>query len=252
MINRKIEYIRMAAVEEQLWWYKSLHYLVFNYIFNSFSENSINIVDAGCGTGGMLKYLSKNGYKNIEGFDISIAAVEICKSRQLNVYLDSIINISTHYKPQSLDVIISNDTFYFINETERKTLIQDFHNLLRPNGLVILNLPALKAFRGIHDISVGVNYRFSKRDIKKMINPSHFKIIRATYWPFFLSPVIFITRFFQRIKLKINKNTKIESDIDLPSNIINNLLFKLTQIENKILYKKPFGSSLFLVLKKKV
>jgi SAM-dependent methyltransferase len=250
MINRKIEYIRMASVEEQLWWYRSLHTLVFNQISNSFSENTIKIVDAGCGTGGMLKYLSKNEYKNIEGFDISTDAVEICKSRQLSVYIDSIINISAHYKPQTLDVIISNDTFYFINETERKKLIQDFHNLLRPNGLVILNLPALKAFRGIHDISVGVNYRFSKRDIKKMINPSQFKILRATYWPFFLSPIIFITRFFQRIKLKINKNAKIESDIDLPPKEINNLLFKLTRIENAVFKNKPFGSSLFLVLKK--
>jgi SAM-dependent methyltransferase len=241
----------MAAAEEQLWWYKSLHYLVFNYISNSFSENTINIVDAGCGTGGMLKYLSKNGYKNIEGFDISLDALEICKSKQLNVYLDSIINISAHYKPQSLDVIISNDTFYFINETERKLLIRDFYNLLKPNGLVILNLPALNAFRGIHDISVGVNYRFSKSDIKKMIGPSQFNIIRVTYWPFFLSPVIFITRFFQRIKLKINKNTKIESDLDLPSRRINNLLFKLTRFENTVFKNKPFGSSLFLVLKKR-
>ncbi len=250
MIDRKNEYIKMASVEEQLWWYKSLHTLVYSQISNAFSENSIKIVDAGCGTGGMLKFLEKKNYKNIEGFDISIDAVEICKNLPFKVYFDSIVNISSHYKPQSVDVFISNDTFYFINETERKTLINDFYNLLRPNGLIILNLPALKAFRGIHDISVGVNYRFSKKDIKKMVDISKFKIERATYWPFFLSPIIFTSRLIQRIKLKTNKNIKIESDIDLPSKRMNDLLFKLTQTENNIFRKKPFGSSLFLVLKR--
>jgi SAM-dependent methyltransferase len=250
MIERKHEYVKMAAVEERLWWYKALHSLVYSHISDAFSEKLIKIADAGCGTGGMIKFLTGKGYQNIDGFDISEEAVGICKDASLPVFHENIVNISNHYQLQSLDVIISNDTFYFITEAERKQLISDFYKLLRPNGIVLLNLPALNAFRGIHDISVGIGYRFSKKDIKKMIDKEEFSIQRVNYWPFFLSPIIYFSRFFQRIKLKMNKNIKIESDIDLPPDWINKLLFKLTRCENNIFRRKPFGSSLFLVLRR--
>jgi len=250
MLERKNEYTKMSLVEEKLWWYCSLHQLVYMYIVNFFSETDIKIVDAGCGTGGMLKYLGKNGFTNTEGFDISDDAVELCKNAGLKVFKNDIIQISTHYKPESVDVIISNDTFYFISAGERKVLISDFHKILRPNGLVILNLPALKAFRGIHDISVGINSRFSKKDLSEMIDTAKFKVFRATYWPFFLSPLIFISRFFQRMKLLMIKNVVIKSDIDLPPDWLNNFFYKLSVFENNTFRHKAFGSSLFVVLKK--
>ncbi|MEI8203010.1 MAG: class I SAM-dependent methyltransferase [Bacteroidota bacterium] len=241
----------MAQVEEELWWYKSLHSLVQKAISKHFTEKTIKIVDAGCGTGGLMKFLQKKyHYNNLQGIDISPDAIEICRSAQLNVVLDDIKNISAHFQPASIDVIISNDTFYFLSEPERSSIIAEFYNLLQPKGLVIINLPALKAFRGIHDISVGINYRFSRKDIPRLVDISQFNILKATYWPFFLSPIIWFTRCFQRIKLKLNKNTKIISDINLPPTRINELLFKLIQAENALLNHKPFGSSLFLILQR--
>ena len=52
-------------------------------------------------------------------------------------------------------------------------------------------------------------------------------------------------------KLMLNKNYKIKSDIDIPSSFINKFLIELVKFENRFLLKKPFGSSLFLVIKKK-
>ena len=251
MIDRKDEYDRMAAVEENLWWYKCLHHLVLRQVEEHFESKNVKIVDAGCGTGGLMNFLIKHQYSNIQGLDISRDAINICKKAKLNVFTESIQNIKSHFRDRSIDLIISNDTFYFLSEMERKKLLRDFYELLNPNGLVILNVPALKAFRGIHDISVGIQQRFSKKDIKAMIFGSEFKVVKLLFWPFFLSPVILLSRFWQRIKLKTDKNTPIISDIDMPSKGLNNLLFKIVDFENKILSHKPFGSSLFLVLQKK-
>ncbi len=251
MIDRREEYIRMAAVEEELWWYKSLHALVYQTISKHFTEKTIKIVDAGCGTGGLMKYLQRYYHNNnLQGLDISPYAVEICHKSQLNVILEDIRNISNHFLPNTVDVIVSNDTFYFLSEAERKAILNDFYGLLRPNGLAIINLPALSVFSGIHDISVGINHRFSSRDISQMVDPTQFKLIKASYWPFLLSPIILVTRCLQRFKLRMNKNTRIISDINLPPNGINQLLLKLTQTENTYMNYKPFGSSLFLVIKR--
>lgn len=48
----------------------------------------------------------------------------------------------------------------------------------------------------------------------------------------------------------LNKNYKIKSDIDMPSSFINKFLIELVKFENRFLLKKPFGSSLFIVIKK--
>ena len=83
-----------------------------------------------------------------------------------------------------------------------------------------------------------------------MIDQSKFTVEESIYWPFFLSPIIFLTRFVQKINLMLNKNYKIKSDIDMPSSFINKFLIELVKFENRFLLKKPFGSSLFIVIKK--
>jgi len=58
-------------------------------------------------------------------------------------------------------------------------------------------------------------------------------------------------RSIQRLRLKLNPNVAIKSDVELPAAPVNYLLEKLTLLENQILAHKPFGSSLFVVAKKR-
>ncbi len=249
MLNRKEEYIKMAAVEGRYWWYASLHRLVLRAIKKTYFTHEIVIVDAGCGTGGLIQFLQKNGLKNVSGFDVAEDAVAICRSKGLNIFRDSIVNILHHFDPASIDVMISNDVFYFLDESQRKEAIEAFCYLLKTGGIVILNVPSLKAFSGIHDLSVGIGYRFSKADVKKLFDNKKFMTVQRTYWPFLLSPIIFFARTIQRIKLRRNRNIEIKSDIALPPGWLNTVLFVITEIENRFLWK-PWGSSLFCVMKK--
>lgn len=250
MIKNKLEYEKMAEAEEKLWWYKSLHNLVLKNIRRNFEAEDIKILDAGCGTGGLLDFLKSNNFNNLEGFDICEYAVNHCKARDLNVIQGNIIKTDKIKESNSYNVIVSNDTFYFFSSTEeRKDILNQFYNVLKKDGIVILNLPSLKAFRGTHDIAVGCPERFDIDQIKKMIDISKFSIQTMLFWPFLLSPIIFMVRFLQRIKLN-NKQEKIESDVKMPSKFVNDILYKIVEFENKYLGKKPFGSSIFLVLKK--
>ena len=240
----------MAKVELEHWWYKSLHELTLKNVQNKFSDKSISIIDAGCGTGGLLFQFKKKGYNNCSGIDISIHAIEHAKARGMNVVQGNIININKYYAANSCAVIISHDVFYFLSIQERKEVLQKYYALLQPNGIVILNLPALKIFRGMHDLSVGIISRLHKRNVKEMLRTSGFKLIKFIYWPFFLSPLIIIIRFFQRIKLKLNPHSERTSDIEIPSPIINKFCYLLTKIENTLLPYKPIGSSIFIILRK--
>ena len=252
MIDNIEEYIRMSVFERNHWWYKTLHYSIYKVILDSFNKNkNISILDAGCGTGGTLLYLKNKGYHNIYGFDISNYAVEICKKRKLNVFQEDIRNIDKYFNADSIDIIICSDILYFLNLDEIKEVLQPFFTILRNNGIVIINLPALKIFRGTHDIVVGIKCRFSKKLIKELFSSTEFSIKEMYYWPFLLSLLILLVRLFQKIKMFFKKDINITSDLRQYSDLINSVLFGLNKIERQVFKNIGFyGSSLFVYAQK--
>jgi hypothetical protein len=100
-------------------------------------------------------------------------------------------------------------------------VINNCFDLLKENGTIILNLPALNAFKGIHDLSVGVNHRFSKIEMPDFIDPNLFVIKKKMYWPFLLSPLIYLVRLKQRFDIRYRKNFFIQSDIYPPQKYVS-------------------------------
>ena len=252
MIDNIEEYNRMSVFEINHWWYKTLHYSIYREILDFFNKNTaISILDAGCGTGGTILYLKNKGYHNICGFDISSYAVDICKERNLNVFHEDIRNIDKHFNEDCVDIIICSDILYFLNSDDIEEVLQNFFSILKNNGIVIINLPALRVFKGAHDIAVGIKYRFSKRLIKELFSSTEFFIKEMYYWPFLLSSIILLIRLFQRIKMFFKNDLTITSDLKQYPNIINTVLFGLNKIERQILKNRGFyGSSIFISAQK--
>src|SRR5262245_53676270 len=187
MLDRTQEYTSMAEVEGTLWWYQALHHLVLAAIRAHAGTAEPEIVDAGCGTGGLMLFLRAHGLRNVRGFDLSADAVMWCKKRDLDVKPGNLLDIGRLHAERSADVIVSNDTMYFLERDEQQRFVQQCADILRPGGLLILNLPALRAFAGIHDLSVGIRDRFSRADTRRLLAQPSFEVVRETYWPFLLT-----------------------------------------------------------------
>lgn len=78
-----------------------------------------------------------------------------------------------------------------LKEPEDKLAFDLLVWLLKPGGLLLMNLPAGKLFRGTHDIAVGITERYTKEHIKKLAGDS-IELKECFYW-FFL---IFAGNFF--------------------------------------------------------
>ncbi len=217
MLDNKIEYDRMAHAEANLWWYKILHKLCIKEIKQNYKGKDVAIFDAGCGTGGLMQKLISEGYQNVQGIDASSDAIETCKERNLNVSMDIIQNISKIELNHQLDVVICNDVLCYLSESEQLEFLKSVYEKLSDKGMLLINIPALTAFRGTHDIAVGIQERFSKQKVLNLVEGSNFKINSFRYWPFVLSPAIFLFRFFQEISLRIIPIKKIHSDFKFPS-----------------------------------
>ncbi len=251
MIECTEEYEKMFDIEEKLWWYRILHERVLaSLIQNNIPKNAL-ILDAACGTGGLLLFLKKSGYTNSQGFDLSEMAVKFSKSRGLSIENGDLKNYWDKESLPEFDVIICNDALIYLGPDFDNTL-KKIYNKLKKNGLFISNNNALGVFKGIHDLAVGDGVRFTKSELKQAFTKADFKILNQVYFPFLLSPLIMCIRTFQRIKLKLNLVDKenLESDVKLPSPILNNILYKITKVEQTIESIAFIGSSVFTVLKK--
>jgi SAM-dependent methyltransferase len=245
------EYQKMFSVESTLWWYRILHYLIYDTIKRILPCKEISILDAGCGTGGMMRYLMDRGYNNVQGFDVSKHAIEFTRKCHLDVEELNLVDFTELRLGKKFDVIVSNDTLCYFDDPEtQKIVLSNFHQNLNPGGVLVMNLPALNQFEGIHDIAVGLKMRFSKEVFFNLVDPEMFEIINARFWPFLLSPVIYIIRQMQMRRIRKN-NYEVASDIDIPLVPVNYLLYFLTKLELLIMDKYPFGSSLMVTLKKK-
>jgi SAM-dependent methyltransferase len=241
------EHRKMAQVESRLWWYRALHKKILDALTHLSMPKSAPLLDAGCGTGGLLSILSNAGYSNISGFDISPTAVAICQERGFPIKTLGIQDTGKSYGADSFSVIISSDVLCYLTLQEIPDVLRTFHTLLCPGGYIILNLPAYRAFSGIHDKSVGLISRTTERTIRQQLNDAGFEVIELHHWPFILAPMIFLTRLKQRLMLRRNPTCVVQSDIDLPNPLINALLFTLTTTEKLLGNIRFLGSSIFVI-----
>jgi 2-polyprenyl-3-methyl-5-hydroxy-6-metoxy-1,4-benzoquinol methylase len=250
MIDNRREYEVMAEVETNHWWYRILHSLVLESIERELMSPNIHILDAGCGTGGLIHSLKVAGYRQVKGFDLSPIAVDICQKKGFDVQLGSLNDIATIQAPSKFDVIISNDTLYYLSADQQSAFFKNANMRLNRGGLLIMNMPALAAFRGTHDRAVGILHRFNRHEVKELIKSAGFEALTLRYWPFSLSPAIFIARSWQRLTYDPASLIKPLSDLKSHSVLLNTLLFRLIRLEIRVARNTPFGSSLITVLRR--
>ncbi|WP_083422149.1 class I SAM-dependent methyltransferase [Arsenicibacter rosenii] len=245
----------MFRLEEQLWWYRILHESVLKAIQKRFgNRRDIRIFDAGCGTGGLLHFLKRHGYAQIQGVDGSADGVAFCRERTLHVDLLDLTRLEA-YQPDTtigqFDVVVCDDVFCYFDDQQLTKLILELGKRLKPDGLLISNNNAFNVFWGSHDLAVGSKRRFVRQDFARLLPGTAMQIQFSTYWSLFLSPLILAVRQLQALKLRLGARPEEQgSDVYMPGEWINKVLYGLVRFERTVLPRTPFGSSLFLVLTK--
>ena len=254
MIGRSEEYEKMFRLEGRLWWYRALHDRVLAVLQANFTDRSnLAILDVGCGTGGLLAVLQQQGYKSLAGLDGSADAVRFCRQRGFAVTFIDLTRLDTLGSQTQYDVIICNDVLCYIPEPDLPVLLIRLAQLLKPGGLFISNNNAFDVFRGQHDIAVGIGRRFMLSDFDAIMPASGLPIRTATYWSFVLSPVILLMRQWQNVQLRMGWRTAedAQSDVYLPANWLNEALYRIVRVEQRLFSRTPFGSSLFITARRK-
>jgi 2-polyprenyl-3-methyl-5-hydroxy-6-metoxy-1,4-benzoquinol methylase len=112
------------------------HYSVMAAYCAFFKPQSA-ILDVGCGTGILMHRLRTVGYASYLGFDISEKAIEQARINQNETTRFEVANAETFQPPESYDVIIFNESLYYLPDPRGVLLRYAKH--LRSGGIIIVS-----------------------------------------------------------------------------------------------------------------
>jgi SAM-dependent methyltransferase len=236
------EYGAMRALEDTYWWYAALRGEVSARIAEVLPRT--DILDAGCGSGGMLARLHQDFPEAVlSGLDFSHLAVNATLERGAT---DKVLQGSVNqlpYPDASFDIVISLDVLVHAMVDEAAALAE-IRRVLRPGGRLILNLAAFACFAGSHDLAVHGVRRYTRAGLQRAAAKAGLRMVSATYWNFLLSPLILAQRFISR------HARGSDSDLKALPAPINAILRGLTCFEMRLArhVPLPFGSSLLALL----
>ncbi len=238
------EYEAMYHSENEMWWYKGLR-SVLKYALKDI-KNAV-IIDAGCGTGKNMEFLTNLGHE-VYGFDVSEDAVHFCHQRGLqNIVLGDITTVP--YPNDYADVMLSMDVLVLLDEPDIDIFMKKTYSVLKKGGKLLIHVAALPALYSQHDIVCSVKRRYTKKSMKTLLEHyPFFEIKKMSYRMFFLFPLIAMVKLWKK-----KKKTTPTSDQGVPPRFINFVLTQIQYLENFFLryINFPIGSSLYVVLEKK-
>jgi len=140
------EYARMSSAEDSHWWYVGMRDatlgLLNGHLDNAAAEarrqgdsHRPRILDAGCGTGGLLMHLDAMGWT--AGIDLSPTALAFARYRDLPHLAEASVE-SLPFPDATYDLVTCMDVLYHLQVHEDTTALAEFHRVLRPGGWLLV------------------------------------------------------------------------------------------------------------------
>lgn len=238
---------KMRAVESHHWWHAVLHGQVMRVL--QMLPLQARVLDAGCGTGGMLTKLHcQRPDIDAHGTDIEEQAVRHCHGRGLSQ--TSVGGVEQlPFDDEVFDAVLSLDVLYHAEVNENQALAE-MRRVLRPGGLLVMNLPAFECLRGSHDAAVCGVRRYRSCHVQRLLQLHSIGIVMSHHWNAWMFLPLLVWRRWSLLRMK--KAGAITSDLRLPPSWLNGLLSGVGRMDAWLcrMLHIPFGSSLFVVSQK--
>lgn len=234
----KIQYRIMFELEDSHFWFLAKREF-FRSIFPK-SKHMLHILDMGCGTGGMSKYL--NGWGVVDRVEQSPYAEKYLRLRGLN-YVKKDINNFVILK-NKYDLICFFDVLYHKRIKNVNNLLKKVFNALKENGRIVITDCALPYMSSNHDKTMMANKRFYLNQMTHDLKQAGFIVEKRSYTYFFLFPFFIFSRLLDKF---FPTNTMVR----LPK-FLNYFMHKVCNFEAILLnfISFPIGSSIIIKAKK--
>jgi SAM-dependent methyltransferase len=238
-------YAILYEVEGSHWWYIGRRRIISSFvreICSRIKSSRPKILDVGCGTGANLVMLGEFG--EAHGIDVSQDALSFCRERGLkNVEHGAAEDLP--FEDGTFDLVTALDVVEHLDDDAAG--LREFRRVLRPDGRILLFVPAFMFLWGVQDDVSHHRRRYTLPELLKVVREAGFEIERATYAniTFFL-PILLVRKFMRLAGIR----TETENSIGISA--FNGILGRIFGAETSALrhMNLPFGVSAICVARK--
>jgi SAM-dependent methyltransferase len=179
-------YEQFAELERDHFWFIGRRRVFFDQLDRLLAgAPPLNILEVGCGAGGMLGPLAK--YGTVTGLDVSKEYVAFCRSRGHERVLAG-SGYELPFRDASFDLIAAFDTIEHIPDDER--VLGEFRRVLKPGGKLFLSVPAYQFLYSQNDRVAHHQRRYTRGMLARRLHTAGFAVQKASYFNTFLFPLI--------------------------------------------------------------
>ena len=237
------EYEKMFRLEDRYWWFVGRRRLALRLLRRGVAGASRpRILDLGCGTGRVMSELKE--WSEPVGLDMSDLALRFSASRGLGPLVKG-SGTALPFAAERFDAIVSLDVYEHI-EDHRRAFAESLR-VLKPGGTLVLSVPAHGFLWGPHDVALMHFRRYTRPELKALLEAQGFEVERIGYSVFFLFPVVMLVRFFER-----RRKGPAQANLVAVPEWLNRALVALQTFEASLIerFDLPWGSSVIVVARK--
>jgi len=236
----------LKQIEDGYWWYEGRLLWAKKFIrqwleMNAFTE-PVHYVDLGCGTGGFGRAI-RDSFPTESTLLVDNSSEALKRIPDQSGIQKLALDLSAPFSlPTTPNLITCMDVIEHV--ADDVNILKNIHSVLKPEGLMILSVPAHSFLYSSWDKALGHYRRYSKHGLVEKVEKAGFHIISASYGWSFLFPAA-PYRF-----LSSKKQTKLEYPQVSPW--LNRMLISAAKVESKLSswLPYPFGTSVFVAATK--
>lgn len=193
------EFERMHAVEDRMWWYRGLRTLAERLLLRGLAGCVAPgpVLDAGCGTGGMLARLGGQAAgRPTLGLEYDPHAARLAAAKSGRPLVAGSVG-RMPWRDGALAGYLSLDVLCH-GGVDPGEALAEARRCLATGGVALFNLPAYAWLLSAHDRRVHNVRRFTRRGARALLAANGFRIVRSSYWNTLLFPLMLLHRLTER------------------------------------------------------
>ena len=190
------DFTYLYALEESFWWFAGMREITSVLLAPVLPRSRDRLIlDAGCGTGGMLSWLARfAGRGRVVGIDVVPSALRFCRERR-HTHLAQASAMHLPFADSTFCLVTSFDVLVQLpGEGADEQAIREMYRVLRPGAVAFVRVAAYQWMRSGHDEALGTQRRYTLGALTERMESAGFSIVRATYANTLLLPAAALRR----------------------------------------------------------
>jgi SAM-dependent methyltransferase len=242
---KKASFSDLAKFENKSFWFKSRNKLI-TWALKRFNGKSNNFLEVGCGTGFVLKGISR-AFPSIHlvGTEIHRKGLDYAIDR---VPKGDFMQMDARQTPfyEEFDSIGAFDVLEHIKEDE--LVVRELYSALKPGGILLISVPQHPFLWSAADEYACHVRRYNNDNIVGIVKRSGFHILKNTSFVFILFPLMYLSRINNRNCKDYNPSNEFRINRFINYIFYLVLIFEIFCIKIGISF--PLGGSRFIIAKK--